>query len=586
MEEGVRRGKIEVLPEAIAQKIAAGEVVERPASVVKELIENAIDAESTEIVVELKSGGLQLIRVADNGEGMVPEDVPLALQRFATSKIRKVEDLYTIETMGFRGEALPSIASVSKMILKTRHSSSMTGTKVVCEGGQIVSLSEFGGPVGTEVEVHQLFYNFPVRRKFLRSIRTELRYGLLLFHRISLAYPSITFRFFHDGRKIEELLKSESPRVRIEAILGKELSSHLKPFQSQEGDVMIEGFISPPTLARRNREGISLYINRRYVRDRILSKAVLDAYQHLLPANQFPIVILLIQLPPSSVDVNVHPTKAEVKFREPEKLYQAVRSAIRRTLEESPSSIQRILPEPTARPPSVKEYQETFSFQLPSPLALDPWGERGPALEVRDGRGVEWESIKKEPCRVVGQLWGTYILCESGGTLVFIDQHAAHERLLFEKYKKDYEEKSFPPQTLLVPLLLELSLEEALVFDSNQEVFESIGFEMESVGERLYTLRSIPCFVDQGEAERLVKEMLEDLSLFKKEGEGSAALPSLLISLACHSAIRAHHTLQKEEIEALIAALFPFNPSLTCPHGRPVFFFLSLEEMQRKFKRT
>lgn len=579
------KGKIEVLPEAIAQKIAAGEVIERPASVVKELMENAIDAGSTEIVVELQSGGLQLIRVADNGEGMVPEDVPLALQRFATSKIRQPEDLYAIQTMGFRGEALPSIASVSQLILKTRHASSMVGTKVFCEGGQITQISEIGFPIGTEVEVRQLFYNFPVRRKFLKSIRTELRYCLLLFHRISLAYPSITFRFFHDSRRLEEYLRSESFMVRIEAIFGKEISKQLKPFQSEDGDYFIEGFVSPPTVLRGDREGISIYVNRRYIRDRILSKAVIEAYRHYLPNNKYPLAILFIRLPPSSVDVNVHPTKAEVKFKDPEKVYHAVFSAIRRTLEETSPPVQEISFERSKGKTPIREYQERFSFQPSLKSDAQPSREALNLLEVREGKEIEWESSKGVSYRILGQLWGTYILCETEEALVIIDQHAAHERILFEQFKKHYEAKSLPSNPLLVPILVELSLEEELLFETTKEVFESIGFEMEPVGERLYAIRSIPSFVEPKEAERQVKEMLEELSFFRKGGEGTAALQILLVSLACHSAIRANRALKREEIEALLADLSPFNPSLTCPHGRPIFFFLSFGEMNRKFKR-
>ncbi len=580
------KGKIEILPEAIAQKIAAGEVIERPASVVKELVENAIDAGSTEIVVQLQSGGLQLIRVVDNGEGMVPEDVPLALQRFATSKIRQPEDLYAIQTMGFRGEALPSIASVSQLILKTRHASSKVGTKVLCEGGQITHISDIGCPVGTEVEVHQLFYNFPVRRKFLKSIRTELRYSLLLFHRFSLAYPSITFRFYHDGRKLEEYLKSESFMFRIEAILGKEISEQLKPFQSEDGDYVIEGFVSPPTVVRGDREGISIYVNRRYIRDRILSKAIIEAYRHFLPTDKYPLAILFIHLPPSLVDVNIHPTKAEVKFKDPEKVYQAVFSAIRRTLEETSPPVQKISFERSTEKIPLREYQERFpfrqSFKPNAPLLNEAFN----LLGVREGKEIEWESSQEVSYRLLGQLWGTYILCETPQALVIIDQHAAHERILFEKFKRHYEEKSPPSKPLLVPILMELSLEEELLLDTTREAFESIGFEIEPVGERLYAIRSIPSFVEQREAERQVKEMLEELSFFQKGGEGTAALQSLLISLACHSAVRANLPLKREEIEALLADLYPFNPSLTCPHGRPIFFFLSFGEMNRRFKRS
>ncbi len=578
-------GSIRVLPELVALKIAAGEVVERPASVVKELIENAIDAGATEIYVELKSGGLQLIRVADNGKGMAAEDVPLSLQRFATSKIREAEDLYAVETLGFRGEALPSIASVSKMVLRTRPPGSIGGTKVVSEGGEIKSLSETGCPVGTDVQVHELFFNFPVRRKFLRSIRTELRYALLTFHRISLAYPSIAFKFIHDDRLLEELFKTDSLLVRVEAILGKETIGHLKAVCYEEDEVRVEGFTSLPPLARANRDGISTYIHGRYVKDRILYKSVLEAYRHILPADRYPVSILLISLSPSSVDVNVHPTKAEVRFKEPEKIYQAVWSSIRGALEESPSGAMRLSSEKRGEGVREEDLQPFPSFiHSWKPYSKIP-GEGFSASRVEE-KDIQWETDRRTPYRIVGQLWGTYVLCETMETLVFIDQHAAHERILYEKLKKKYEEGAPATETLLLPILAELSLEESLVLESCREEFEAIGFEIESAGERLYAIRSIPTFIEQKEAGEKVREILEEVSFLKRGGEGSSSLRDLLISMACRSAVRANFPLKKEELEALIGELYPFNPSMTCPHGRPVFFFLPLGEMNRQFKRT
>ena len=579
-------GKIQVLPEAVAQKIAAGEVVERPASVVKELMENAIDAGASEIVVELKSGGLQLIRVADNGEGMDPGDVPLALRRFATSKIRKAEDLYAVETLGFRGEALPSIASVSQMVLRTRPSNSISGTKVVSEGGEIKDISETGCPVGTEVEVHQLFYNLPVRRKFLRSIRTELRYALHHFLRVSLAHPAITFRLIHECRRLHELLKTESSLVRAEAVAGREISDHLEPLRFEEGEIQIDGFTSLPPFSKGNGDGISIYINRRYVKDRIIYKALLEAYRHILPADKYPVSILFIRLPPSSVDVNVHPTKAEVKFKEPERVYQAVLSSVLRVLGEVPQHAKWVSPERIKEVARQNGPQASLSFQnlwRPYPGVE---GEEILVPMVGEGEGPRWEKEKSGPYRIVGQLWGTYILCETEGTLIFVDQHAAHERVLYEKLKKQFEERSLVTEKLLLPILIELSLEESLIFDSAQEAFEAIGLEMESVGERLFAIRSIPSFVEQKEVGERVKQMLEELSFLKRGGEGTAPLHTLLISLACHSAVRAHFSLRREEIEALIGSLYPFNPSTTCPHGRPIFFLLPLDEMNRQFKRN
>jgi DNA mismatch repair protein MutL len=592
MVEGRRCGitmprKIEVLPESISQIIAAGEVIERPASVVKELMENAIDAGSSEITVELKAGGLQMIRVADSGEGMDQEDVPLAFQRYATSKIKKAEDLYAIHTLGFRGEALPSISQVSKMTLQTRTHDSLTGTKVICEGGEIKGISETGFPVGTEVEVEHLFYNIPVKRKFLKSIRSELRHALNHFLRLSLSHPTISFKFIHDGRSLHEHLKTESPLARIEAIFGKEVYGHLQPIGFEQGEIRLSGFASLPSFSKRNAEGIYFYVNQRFIKDRMIYRAVLDAYRHVLPVNQFPVVILYITLPPSFVDVNVHPTKSEVKFKDPDRVYQAVLGAIRMMLEEGPSRLEELTPErakgewvfPGRAQPSFFG-QETLS--PPSYLIREK--EEG-ILTVRDAGGLPWEVEKKWPYAVVGQIRGTYILCEGEGRLVFIDQHAAHERILFERFKEKYENGSMISEKLLLPILIGLSVEESYTLDSAGEALKEIGFEIEPVGEKLFAIRSVPSFIDQKDPKEIVRGILDELSFFEKQGKGKETIHALLVTLACHSAVRGNFMLKREEMDKLVEDLIPFHPSTTCPHGRPIFFSLPLDELKRQFKR-
>jgi len=580
--------KIEILPESVSQSIAAGEVVERPASVVKELMENAIDARSSEITVELKAGGLRLIRVMDNGEGMDREDVPLALQRYATSKVRKAEDLYAIHTLGFRGEALPSIAQVSKMTLRTRTPDSLSGTKLTCEGGETKSISETGCPIGTEVEVRDLFYNIPVKRKFLKSIRSELRYALNHFVRLSLSHPRISFKLVHDGRTLHEHLKTESPLVRVEAIFGKEIYQHLQPVGFEEGDIGISGFAGLPSFSKRNAEGIYFYVNERFIKDRMVYKAILDGYRHFLPGNQFPIVILFITLPPSAVDVNVHPTKAEVKFKDPERVYQAVLAAIRALLESKESRSQaeerasaegkEWFVQERARPPFCG--QDTLSFAP----ALTP-GKAEQGFVVREGQGAQWDVEKRWHYPVLGQIQGTYILCEGEGKLIFIDQHAAHERILFEKFKREYESRSMTSEKLLLPILIELSVEESCILESAGEALRMIGFEIESVGEKLFTIRSIPAFIDQRDPKEMVRGILDELSFSERKGKGEETLHTILITLACHSAIRGNFPLKREEMDKLVEDLAAFHPASTCPHGRPIFFVLPLEELRKQFKR-
>ena len=578
--------KIEVLPESISQIIAAGEVIERPASVVKELMENAIDAGSSEITVELKAGGLQLIRVGDSGEGMDREDVPLAFQRYATSKIKKTEDLYAIHTLGFRGEALPSISQVSKMTLQTRTPHSISGTKVICEGGEIKSIAEIGCPTGTEVEVKNLFYNIPVKRKFLKSIRSELRYALNHFLRLSLSHPTISFTFIHDGRPLHEYLKTEALLVRIEAIFGKEIYRHLRPIGFEDGEIRISGFSSLPSFSKRNAEGIYFYVNQRFIKDRMIYKAILDAYRHILPSNQFPVVILFITLPPSAVDVNVHPTKAEVKFKDPEKIYRAVLAAIRIVQEEDSPWSEEMAPPGERREwiPQKRGYpsffvQENLSF----PSSLTGGKEEG-ILTVQEG-GLQWKAEKKWPCTILGQIRGTYILCEGEGNLIFIDQHAAHERILFEKFKKEYETRSIVSEKLLIPILIELSVEESYLLEFTGEALKAIGFEIEQVGEKLFAIRSLPSFIDQKDPKEIVRGILDELSFLEKQGKGEETIHTLLVTLACHSAIRGNFMLRKEEMDKLVEDLISFHPAMTCPHGRPIFFVLPLDELKKQFKR-
>jgi DNA mismatch repair protein MutL len=579
--------RIQILPEEIAQTIAAGEVIERPASVVKELMENAIDAGSSEITVELKMGGLQLIRVYDNGEGIDREDVPLALQRYATSKIKKAEDLYAIHTLGFRGEALPSIASVSKMTIKTRVANSISGTKAVCEGGEIKGISEVGCPLGTEVEVQQIFYNIPVKRKFLKSIRSELRYGLHHFLRLSLSHPSITFKFIHDGRMLYEYLKTESPLVRIEAILGREVVNYLRPCEFDDGEIRILGFTSLPSIVKGNTDGIYLYVNRRFVKDRMMVKAIIETYRRVLPAGKFPVVILFITIPPYAVDVNIHPTKAEVKFRDPERVFRAVTETLRSIHDQTPflkgaefGGGKKDLAFPEERP-----ILSLLIKSDSSSLSSKPWEQRETVPTVNEPFSPDWRVGGRIPCRVLGQFQGTYILCEGEKELIFIDQHAAHERVLFHQYKNQYETKSIVSEKFLIPVPMELSTEESFILDSHLEALQSMGFEIDPIGAKVYAIRSKPSFIDQKDPKAMVREILDELSFLKREGKGAEAIDTILITLACHSAIRGNFTLRREEMEELVATLYPFNLSATCPHGRPIFFLFHLDELNKQFKR-
>jgi DNA mismatch repair protein MutL len=572
--------KIHVLSESVTQAIAAGEVVERPASVVKELMENAIDAGSSEVIVELKMGGLQLVRVIDNGEGIDREEVPQAFERYATSKIEKEDDLFAIRTLGFRGEALPSIISVSRAVMKTRTSGALSGTKAVCEGGEVKQVTETGCPVGTELEIRDLFYNLPVKRKFLKSIRSELRGCLHPFLRLSLSYPEISFRLIHEGRLLYEFPRTESHSVRVEAILGKEIYDHLRPIAYEEAGIRLSGFTSLPSFSKGNSDGIYLYVNRRYVKDRMVHRAIMEAYRHVIPANRYPVVVLMMDLPPSAIDVNVHPTKAEVKFRDQDRVFHSVVETLR-FYPKQPSRGEETVFEKKKDP-----FPLQMSFQTHLPSSSGHWNHEAASWVGREATvSPEWEVDKKIPYRILGQVQGTYVLCEGERELIFIDQHAAHERILFEKLKEDYETRSIPSENLLVPVLIELSAEESFLLGSLRETLQAMGFDIEAVGEKLFALRSVPSIVGQTDPKGIVRAILDELSHLKKEERGVEVIHTILISLACHTAIRANAILRREEMVGLVAQLSPIDRSTTCPHGRPVFFILPHGELAKQFKR-
>jgi DNA mismatch repair protein MutL len=579
--------KIQIMPQELAQTIAAGEVVERPASIVKELIENAIDAGSTEITVELENGGLQLIRVYDNGEGIEREDLPVALHRYATSKLKKAEDLYQIRTLGFRGEALPSIASVSQMVIKTRVAHSIQGNRLLCEGGEIKRISEIGCPVGTEVVVKNLLYNLPVKRKFLKPIPTEFRHALSHFLKLSLVSPCITFRFLHDGRLLYEHPKTENHSVRIEAVLGREIYDHLKLFAFENEEIRISGFASLPSLLKGNGEGITIYVNQRYIKDRFVYRAVLEAYRHVIPAGKYPVVVLFLTIPPSAVDVNVHPTKAEVKFREPDKVFQAVNRALR-SVQENGFSLKAEKSEGAEEAPVLTEKEPAptlFEKTYPTPSSWMPWNAKSLDSIVREKPATEWKKKGTLPIRLLGQVDSTFLICEGKEGVIFIDQHAAHERILFEKFKKEYETKSVALTRFLIPIQMTFSAEESLLLESLLETFRTIGFEIDLMGKQTFAIRSMPSLIDQEDTRILISEMLDEISLLNKGGNGAEALHAILITLACRAAVKGNYALKSEEAEGLLAQLAPFQFSLTCPHGRPVFFLLPFEALKRQFKR-
>ncbi|UCD71411.1 MAG: DNA mismatch repair endonuclease MutL [Syntrophobacterales bacterium] len=574
--------KIRILSEDMIVKIAAGEVVERPASVVKELIENSIDAGATSIVVDIRAGGMESIRVNDDGCGMSREDALLATERHATSKVQKEEDLYTIQTLGFRGEALPSIASISKMRLITRDSTSQLGTEVYREAGIKVRVTDTGSPVGTSVEVKNIFYNTPVRRRFLKSVGTEFFHIHRIADQMALSKPEIQFRLIHDGREVVNVPKSHDPLIRIEAILGRDIYEGLIPVEFQDETISLRGYIGRPTLSVSTAKSIFTYVNGRFVRDKTVNRSIFDAYRTLIPRDRYPIAILFIDLSPHRIDVNVHPTKREIRFRDQEKVYRSIQLALQSQLKAVPGDAR------------ISRAGETY------------WQEKGVSGGIREatgeyhpgeGEGFDRSFVFPEFSHDVqpggfyssllplGQIGGTYIVCQGPKGLVLLDQHAAHERVLFQRLKHQLGNAAVVRQILLFPHMVEVSNAEGHVLDVYKDELEKLGMEIEAFGGNTFVVKSVPQVVVGEGVESLVKDIIGELSSEGMALKGEAITERVLSIMACHGAIRANRILRQEEMRALLRDLEEIDFASTCPHGRPIFSEIDYPQLDKLFKR-
>jgi DNA mismatch repair protein MutL len=588
---------IKVLPAEVSAKIAAGEVVERPASVVKELVENAIDAGATEIKVEMRQGGIRLMRVMDNGCGIPCDEVELAFARHSTSKLESASDLARVSTLGFRGEALASIAAVARVTLISRTAQESVGTQVKVENGAIVGREGKGCPQGTIVTVENLFYNIPARRKFLRREVTEAGHISQLVSRYALAYPELRFSLLTDGRLAFQSTGSGKLYDVLVKVYGLEAAQQMLPVESGSGepraegsqtDIRVHGYISSPSLHRSNRQYLTFFVNRRWVQDRSLSYAASEAYHTLLPTGRYPIVVLNVNLDPAEVDVNVHPTKREVRFRRGNEVFAAVQKAVRRVLTESSP-----LPTVASRPHLVGPSAEGPSLWGQPRRLTGVGGERRPlgqlAMEVQRTAGdalpttVTPQLRPRLPMlRVLGQLGQTYIIAEGPGGMYLIDQHAAHERVLYERFTAECDRMAVVSQQLLTPLPLELTPRQYATVAEHLEALTELGFEIEPFGGETYLLRAVPAALERGDIGQAVAEILDDLA---EEGIGETREEKALISVVCHSAVRAGQTLSMEEMRDLVRQLEETSLPHTCPHGRPTMIHLSAEQLAREFGR-
>ncbi|MDW8289903.1 MAG: DNA mismatch repair endonuclease MutL [Armatimonadota bacterium] len=590
--------RIHLLEEQTVNRIAAGEVVERPASVVKELVENSIDAGARAILIEVEQGGKRLIRVTDDGEGMSPADALLSIQRHATSKIRSAEDLHSILTLGFRGEALPSIAAVSRFEMLTKRADLDTGMRLVVEGGQVVEAEECAARNGTAVTVRDLFYNTPARLKFLKSVATELSHITELVTRFALAFPEISFRLLHNGQEIFASQGGTDPRHALLAVFGREVARELRPIEHSEGYLRITGYVSPPHLTRPTRSLQSFFVNRRIVRHRVLSKALDDAYRTLTPEGRHPIAALFLHVPPHSVDVNVHPTKAEVKFAHEGEVYHAVFNAVRQALLEQgmiPSALPGLqsavsLPQPEARPAGVPSVWQPAP--PPPREVLHAELMRRAGIDLSQVAPVEVASVPRpyaemlEGFEVLGQLHRTYIIASSLRGLLIIDQHVAHERVLYEKLTVQRQKQPVPVQHLLTPLVFHLDRRTATLLGEHLREMQQMGFLLEPFGADSVVLRGVPAWLGQRNAEALVRDLLDEISDLGVQRRLPLTDETLVATTACKMAVKAGDALSHAEMTHLLQELAETENPYLCPHGRPVVLVLSIEELERRFKRA
>jgi len=567
---------IRVLPDLLVSQIAAGEVVERPASVLKELIENSVDAGASAITVTLDEGGMRRVQVEDDGEGIAREDLPLALARHATSKIRSLGDLEGVATMGFRGEALASIASVSRVSIASRAGHAPHGASITAEGAQLGEVTPAARAQGTTVSVADLYFNTPARRKFLRTEATELGHCDEAFRRVALARCDVAFTLKHNGR-VSRHLRAQALAERAALLLGDELIAASVPIEARGGGLALSGLAGLPQAARPRAEAQYFFVNGRFVRDRVLSHAVREAYSQLLHGDRQPAYVLFLELDPRAVDVNVHPAKTEVRFRDSRAVHQFVKHALERAL--SPSAAEAPVSYANIAAPIFTGGQQQ-SFGLAQPVA---------AYSAFMGSALPAALPQAEKAPPLGyalaQLHGVYILAQNEAGLVLVDMHAAHERIVMEKLKRNLDAGAVQRQALLVPAVLSAEALDIATAEENREVLERLGLELAVSGPNELSVRAVPAALAAGDIPALTRDVLREIREFGGSEALSARQNELLATMACHAAVRAHRALTVAEMNALLREMEETERSGSCNHGRPTWYQLTLADLDKLFLR-
>jgi len=614
----IKLGKIKVLDDITIEKIAAGEVIERPSSIVKELVENSIDANSDEIIIEIQNGGKSYIRVTDNGDGIAEDDIELAFKRHSTSKLSSIEDLYKIKSLGFRGEALASICHVAKVEVMTKTEDVVAGIHGIFEEGDLVSKEIIGCPKGTTMIVRDLFYNLPVRRKFLKSDLAEANNISNIVYRMALGNPSISFKFIKDNKTILKTSKNNNLKSHIYSILGKEFSNNLIEVNIEENGIKIFGYISNNKLYRGNRSHQYLYINGRHVNNLSIANTIEKYYKSIIPLNRFPCFIIFIEINPVKIDVNIHPTKEQVKFSNPAEVLSLLEKEVESSLYDSLSIPKMNIGE---KKDSPKEENLPLLFQIYEEDIKDENKERDIVIkdftldskfnvednisdynsnllceeEVGIERDISSEAIYEESsssidkniflkAKPIGVIFGTYIVVEIEGEdkILFIDQHAAHERILYEKYLEEYKNENIVQQQLIAPEIIELTNMEMNNFQENKSIFNKLGFNVEEFGNNAVAIRAVPLVFGKPNLRELFFDILDNTNKIKTNYDVKL---DKIMKIACTKAIKSGDNIGKIEILSLLKQLRKANNPYSCPHGRPTILEMTKKDIEKAFLR-
>ena len=574
---------IRLLPETLISQIAAGEVVERPASVVKELLENSLDAGATDIGVALAEGGIKQIRVVDNGAGIASDDLAMAFARHATSKIASLDDLEHVRSLGFRGEALASIASVARVRLASRAAGAARASAIGAEGGSIGTVEPAAQPEGTAVEVNDLYYNTPARRKFLKSEATEFGHCEEVFTRIVLSRPDVAFTLRHNGRVAARVAPGD-PAGRVEAALGEEFATSMRPVAADGGVLKLSGFVGSPAYTRASRDAQYVYVNGRFVRDKLLAHALREAYRDVLHGERHPAYVLFLEIDPRAVDVNVHPAKIEIRFRDPRPVHQFVLHAVAKSLASTAADAPAAVATPVAGGNVLTAQFRQAGLGLAQPVAKY-------ASMFAEPRGVDTAPADPAPPDAaplgyaLAQLHGIYILAQNRQGLVLVDMHAAHERILYEKLKSALDSRAMNTQKLLIPATFHADRVDVATAEEHGTTLNQLGFDVAPISPFALAVRAVPAMLAEADASVLARALLHDIREYGASRVLTERREELLGTMACHGAVRAHRALTVPEMNALLREMEETERSGQCNHGRPTWFQMSLSDLDKLFMR-